>query len=45
VCVSWEDRRAELAGPIEGSEELARRVWEAADAGGATFIWQMLVSF
>jgi hypothetical protein len=45
VCVSWEERRAELAGPIEGSEELARRVWEAADAGGATFIWQMLVSF
>ena len=45
VCVSWEERRAELAGPIQGSEELARRVWEAADASGAMFIWQMLVSF
>jgi hypothetical protein len=45
VCVSWEERRAELGGRFEGSEELARRVWEAADAGGATFIWQMLVSF
>jgi hypothetical protein len=45
VCVSWEERRADLDGPIEGSEELAQRVWEAADSGGATFIWQMLVSF
>lgn len=45
VCVSWEEHTAELAGPIEGGEELAQRVWEAADSGGATFTWQMLVSF
>jgi len=45
VCVPWEEHRVELAGPIQGSEELAKRVWEAADANGAMFIWQMLLSF
>jgi hypothetical protein len=45
VCVSWEEHKAELAGPIQGSEDLAQRVWQAADASGAMFIWQMLVSF
>jgi hypothetical protein len=45
VTVSWEDHKAELAGPIQGSEDLARRVWEAADANGAMFIWQMLLAF
>ena len=45
ACVSWEEHKAELAGPIQGSEELAERVWQAADAGGAMFIWQMLLSF
>ena len=45
VSVSWEEHRAELSGPILGSEELAKRVWEAADTNGAMFIWQMLLSF
>lgn len=45
VCVSWEEHKAELPGPIQGSEELAQRVWQAADASGAMFIWQMLLSF
>jgi len=45
VCVSWAERKAELAGPIQGSEELAQRVWQAADASGAMFVWQMLLSF
>jgi hypothetical protein len=45
VCVSWEEHKAELAGPIQGSEDLAQRVWQAADVSGAMFIWQMLVSF
>jgi hypothetical protein len=44
-CVSWEERKSELAGPIQGSEELAERVWRTADTGGAMFIWQMLLSF
>ena len=45
VCVPWEERRRELGAPLRGSEELAERVWRAADAGGAMFIWQMLLSF
>ncbi len=45
VTVPWDEHRAELTGPIQGSEELAKRVWEAADANGAMFIWQMLLSF
>jgi len=45
VCVPWAERKSELAGPIQGSEELAERVWQAADANGAMFIWQMLLSF
>ena len=45
VCVPWSQHKAELAGPIQGSEELAERVWRAADADGAMFIWQMLLSF
>lgn len=45
VCVPWEEHKSELAGPIQGSEELAERVWQAADASGCMFIWQMLLSF
>ena len=45
MCVSWAEHKAELSGPIQGSEELAERVWQAADANGAMFIWQMLLSF
>ena len=44
-CVPWAERKAELAGPVQGSEELAERVWRSVDAGGAMFIWQMLLSF
>jgi len=32
-------------GADPGQRGAAQRVWEAADSGGATFIWQMLVSF
>ncbi len=45
VCVPWREHKAERDGPIQGSEELAERVWQAADANGAMFIWQMLLSF
>ena len=45
VCFSWEERKAELEGPIQGSEELAEMVWKQTDANGAMFIWQMLLSF
>ncbi len=45
VCVPWAERKSELSGPIQGSEELAERVWQAADASGCMFIWQMLLSF
>lgn len=45
ACVTWEERVRELSAPIQGSEELAERVWQSADAGGAMFIWQMLLSF
>jgi uroporphyrinogen-III decarboxylase len=46
VCVPWEEHvRDDLSGPIQGSAELAERVWRATDAGGAMFVWQMLLSF
>ncbi|MDR0901227.1 MAG: hypothetical protein LBM92_00460 [Opitutaceae bacterium] len=45
VCVPWETRLQELGAPVQGSAELAERVWQAADASGAMFIWQMLLSF
>jgi hypothetical protein len=45
VCVSWQEHQTELSGPLQGSAELAERVWQAADASGAMFIWQMLLSF
>jgi uroporphyrinogen-III decarboxylase len=46
VCVPWAEHvRSDLTGPIQGSAELAERVWSAVDAGGAMFVWQMLLSF
>ena len=44
-CLSWDEYKAGLAKPIQGSEELAERVWAQVDANGAMFIWQMLLSF
>ena len=41
----WEEHLAESGGVVQGSRELAERVWQAADANGAMFIWQMLLSF
>ncbi|MDD4101292.1 MAG: uroporphyrinogen decarboxylase family protein [Kiritimatiellae bacterium] len=45
VCVPWAERKSELGVEIQGSAELAERVWQAADASGCMFIWQMLLSF
>lgn len=44
-CVPWKEHLYELDGSIKGRAELAERVWQAADAGGAMFIWQMMRSF
>jgi hypothetical protein len=43
-CERVEERGAN-GRPVARSEELAERVWRAADTGGAMFIWQMLLSF
>ncbi len=45
VCFSWDEYKAELKGPMPGSEEFAERLWHQVDANGAMFIWQMLLSF
>jgi hypothetical protein len=45
VCVPWQEHLAEIGGTVQGSAELAERVWQAADASGCMFIWQMLLSF
>jgi hypothetical protein len=44
VCYPWEDKVRELP-EITGDKALIRRVWEDIDAFGATFIWQLLLSF
>lgn len=44
VCIPWEERKAEMP-PIEGDEELTRRVWEEIDGLGYMYIWHVLVSF
>ena len=44
VCISWEDKRREL-GEIKGDAELAKKIWEDADALGYVYIWHCLVSF
>ncbi len=45
VCVPWGEHEDELGCGIQGSRELAERVWQAADASSCMFIWQMLLSF
>lgn len=44
VCVPWAEKQRELP-EITGDAGLIRRVWEANDALGNTFIWQCLLSF
>lgn len=44
VCIPWEVKRSEL-GPIQGDEDILRRVWEQIDALGNMYIWQVLLSF
>ena len=44
VCVPWEQKLKELP-PIQGDEQLVRRVWEDNEALAYTFIWHCLVSF
>ena len=43
ACVAWEDQVREM--PVQGDEELVRRVWEEVDSLPYTFIWQCLLSF
>ena len=45
MCISWDEYKAGLNKPIQGSAELAERLWQQVDANGAMFIWQMLLSF
>ncbi|MEW6743209.1 MAG: uroporphyrinogen decarboxylase family protein [Planctomycetota bacterium] len=44
VCFPWEAKLKELP-EIAGDKELLRRVWEAIDSLGNTYIWQLLLSF
>ncbi|MBN2446863.1 MAG: hypothetical protein JXO22_09065, partial [Phycisphaerae bacterium] len=44
VCVSWDEKRSELAG-MSGAEELVRRIWESVDNLGHMYVWHCLVSF
>jgi hypothetical protein len=44
VCFPWEDKEKELP-QITGSRELVQKVWQDIDSFGATYIWQMLLSF
>lgn len=44
VCLPFEVISKEWP-PIQGDEELVRRVWEELDAMAYTYIWQCLLSF
>lgn len=47
-CITWDEHLEGLAlsrAQIPGSAELAERVWDAVDANGAMYAWQMLLSF
>jgi len=45
MCISWDEYKEGLNKPIQGSAELAERLWKQVDSNGAMFIWQMLISF
>lgn len=44
VCIPWDQKVKELP-EITGDADLVRRIWEANDALGYTYIWQCLLSF
>jgi hypothetical protein len=44
TCIPWEVERKEIP-KICGDEQLVRQVWEAVDALGYMYIWQILLSF
>ncbi|MBN1125580.1 MAG: hypothetical protein JXA82_11275 [Sedimentisphaerales bacterium] len=44
VCIEWEQKRKELP-PIQGDEELFKRIWENNEALAYMYIWQVLLSF
>jgi len=46
TCVSWEEHLHDIqCERVQGNPELAERVWKMVDSNGATYIWQMLLSF
>lgn len=44
IVIPWEAKASEL-GPLQGDEEIVRRVWEGTDAWTYAFVWQCLLSF
>ena len=46
TCVSWQEHLQDIScEKVQGCADLAERVWKMADANGAMYIWQMLLSF
>ena len=46
TCVSWQKQLDDLnCKTVQGSPELAERIWKMVDSNGAMYIWQMLLSF
>jgi hypothetical protein len=46
TCITWQEHLQGLnCEYVQGNPELAERVWKMVDANGATYIWQMLLSF
>ena len=44
VCISWEQKRSELA-DLSGDADLVQRIWEEIDSLGHMYIWHCLLSF
>jgi hypothetical protein len=46
ACVTWQEHLQDIScEKVQGNPDLAERVWKMVDANGATYIWQMLLSF
>ena len=46
TCVTWQEHLRDIqCEKVQGCPELAESVWNMVDANGATYIWQMLLSF
>jgi len=46
ACVTWQEHLQDIpCEKVQGNPDLAERVWKMVDANGATYIWQMLLSF